>query len=112
MVLVLPAACSLQVPRSGSASPKPGSPGASAEIPVATPSPGQSAGAAFDGAHVFAVLAPAVGLIIVNTGGGVSEGSGFVVAHDAGASYMLTNNHVVSGATRAEVLLPSGPRGG
>jgi serine protease Do len=107
-LLVVLAACSLQVPRSGSTSPKPSSPGASAEIPMATPSPGQASGSAFDGAHVFAVLAPAVGLIIVNTAGGVSEGSGFVVAHDAGASYMLTNNHVVTGATRAEVLLPSG----
>lgn len=106
--LLVVAACSLQGPRPGPAGPKPSSPAAIAEIPVATPSTGPAPASAFDGAHVYAVLAPAVGLIIASTGSGVAEGSGFVVAHDAAASYMLTNNHVVSGATRVEVLLPSG----
>jgi S1-C subfamily serine protease len=57
---------------------------------------------------VYAVLAPAVALIIVSTRQGTSEGSGFVVAHSGGTSYMVTNNHVVTGATSAEVLLPDG----
>ena len=110
VALGLLAACSLQVPRSGAATPGPSSRGGTAEIPVASPSAGRTPApaAAFDAAHVYAVLAPAVGLIIVRSGGAVAEGSGFVVAHDAGSSYMLTNNHVVTGAGSAEVLLPSG----
>jgi S1-C subfamily serine protease len=108
-LLMVVTACSLQGPGSGLAGPKPSSRGATVDIPIATPSPGHApAAAGFDGAHVFEVLAPAVGLIIVNTGSGISEGSGFVVARDAAASYMLTNNHVVAGAGHAEVLLPSG----
>ena len=55
-------------------------------------------------------LTPAVGTIIARTAGtsSASLGSGFVIAHDGGNSFLLTNNHVVSGATDLHVLMPDG----
>jgi len=103
-------ACSLSNPGTTSHSPRPSGSASAGEIAVATPTPG-GAGATptpFDAVHVYSVLAPAVGLIIVSTRTGVAEGSGFVVSHQGGSSFMLTNNHVVSGASTAEVLLPDG----
>ncbi len=107
---LLLAGCSLSPARSAPPTPRPSPSGSEAEIPVATPTPAR-AGATptpFDAVHVYEVLAPAVGLIIVSTRQGTSEGSGFVVTHAGGNSYMVTNNHVVAGATSAEVLLPDG----
>jgi serine protease Do len=107
---LLLAGCSLSVPRALAPTARPSTSTGAAEIPVATPTPGVAGATptAFDAVHVYSVLAPAVALIIVSTRQGTSEGSGFVVARAGGTSYMITNNHVVSGATSAEVLLPDG----
>jgi len=51
---------------------------------------------------------PAVGLVIVTTRTGLGEGSGFVVANEGRLSYMVTNNHVVEGAAKVQVLMPDG----
>jgi putative serine protease PepD len=95
--------CSVQ-PSSGTPThPTPGQ----ASIPVSeTPAP--SAGSSFDPVHVAQQVLPAVGLVIVNTRGGLGSGSGFVVANESGVSYMVTNNHVVDGATKVQVLMPDG----
>jgi serine protease Do len=62
-----------------------------------------------DPAQVRAVLGPAVALVIVNTrSGGAMEGSAFGVSTSSTTTYMLTNNHVVEGAAKVQVLMPSG----
>jgi len=53
-------------------------------------------------------LGPAVGTIIAKEGTSNALGSGFVIAHDGSVSYMLTNNHVVAGATDLHVVMPGG----
>jgi putative serine protease PepD len=53
-------------------------------------------------------LAPAVGTIIATLQGSTGLGSGFVMAKDSAASYLVTNNHVVSGATALHVVMPGG----
>ena len=76
-----------------------------------------SAGAAGSAVAVAAALDPAVATIVVQTsvadrfGGtstGTAEGSGFVVSNSGRLSYLLTNNHVVSGASSLEVILSDG----
>jgi S1-C subfamily serine protease len=47
-------------------------------------------------------------MIIANSRVGNSEGTGFVVLSDASSSYMITNNHVIDGATKIQVLMPDG----
>jgi len=64
---------------------------------------------AFDPAHVVQVLGPpwrssSSGRVTAEAG----SGAGFVVAHDSAASYLVTNNHVVAGASRVIVLMPDG----
>jgi S1-C subfamily serine protease len=53
-------------------------------------------------------LGPAVGTIIATLQGSSGLGSGFVMARDASVSYLVTNNHVVSGATSLHVVMPDG----
>jgi S1-C subfamily serine protease len=53
-------------------------------------------------------LAPAVGTIIATQASATGLGSGFVIAQDAGASYLVTNNHVVDAATALHVVMPDG----
>jgi len=53
-------------------------------------------------------LGPAVGTIIAKEGTSSALGSGFVIAHDGSSSYLLTNNHVVAGATDLHVVMPGG----
>ena len=53
-------------------------------------------------------LAPAVGTIVALQQGATGIGSGFVIAHDASVSYLVTNNHVVTGATSLHVVMPGG----
>jgi putative serine protease PepD len=54
-------------------------------------------------------LTPAVGTIIARQGTSSSSlGSGFVVAHGSGVSYLVTNNHVVSGSNDLHVVMPDG----
>ncbi|HEV1992315.1 MAG TPA: trypsin-like peptidase domain-containing protein [Candidatus Dormibacteraeota bacterium] len=76
-------------------------------IPVVSPAPAMSA--AFDPARVVRVLGPAVAEILVTQSTGTRGiGTGFVIAHERAASYLVTNNHVVAGATRVVVLMPDG----
>jgi S1-C subfamily serine protease len=63
---------------------------------------------AFDPARVVRVLGPAVAELLVTTPTGRGIGSGFVIAHDKDASFLVTNNHVVAGATKIIVLMPDG----
>jgi S1-C subfamily serine protease len=58
-------------------------------------------------AAVSAKLNPSVGTIVVATQGGGGLGSGFVVSNSGGTSYLLTNNHVVTGATTLHVIMPN-----
>jgi serine protease Do len=76
-----------------------------------------SANAAGSAVSVAAALDPAVATIVVQTsvtdrfGGtstGTAEGSGFVITNSGGLSYLLTNNHVVSGASSLQVILSDG----
>ena len=98
ILLVLVAGCSTSLPHASQASP----------IPISV-APAASAGASgFDPAHVAEVLAPAVGEIIVNTSGGIATGSGFVIQAGGGTSYLMTNNHVVQGARKVQVLMLDG----
>jgi len=103
--VLLLAACTTHPLGSSRSSPSP-SPSPVVTIPVVSPAP--VAGGAFDPAHVVQVLGPAVAEIIVTLGSGSGIGSGFVIAHENGASYLVTNNHVVAGATRVVVLMPDG----
>src|SRR5205823_4386463 len=78
-----------------------------ASIPV-NESPAPPVGTAFDPVRIAQQVLPAVGLVIVNARGGIAQGSGFIVANDSRLSYMVTNNHVVEGAARVQVLMPDG----
>ena len=53
-------------------------------------------------------LAPAVGTIVATQSATSDLGSGFVIAHDSAVSYLVTNNHVVSGAVGLHVEMPDG----
>jgi putative serine protease PepD len=70
-----------------------------------TPVKSSSAGTAV---NVAQQLGPAVGTIIARESSSSALGSGFVIAHDGQASYLLTNNHVVAGATDLHVVMPGG----
>ncbi|HYW27345.1 MAG TPA: trypsin-like peptidase domain-containing protein [Terriglobales bacterium] len=112
------AACSSQA---ASPSPSPGRPQAagSPSASAAPPAPATAAAvgptsvAGFDAAHAAQVLGPAVGLVIStgvtgSRGTTNEEGSAFVISAQGGTSYLLTNNHVVEGARRVQVLMPDG----
>ena len=90
---------------SGQGSPRPGSSPSALPTPDTRPVPPSTA---FEPAQVAAILGPAVGLVLVTTARGGATGSGFVIAHDGGQSYMATNNHVVEGASKVQVLMPDG----
>jgi S1-C subfamily serine protease len=70
-----------------------------------TPAKPGTPGTAVSVAHE---LGPAVGTIIAKLTSGDALGSGFVIAHDSSVSYLLTNNHVVAGATELHVVMPGG----
>ena len=55
-------------------------------------------------------LIPEVGTIIARTGSSTSAslGSGFVIGNSGGTSYLVTNNHVVSGSNDLHVAMPNG----
>lgn len=107
--LMVATACTTH-PIGSRSSPSPGSlpsPTAVVPIPVVSPAPGTSV--AFNPAQVVQVLGPAVAeLIVTQVGGGGDIGSGFVIAHDTNASFLVTNNHVVANASRVIVLMPDG----
>jgi serine protease Do len=47
-------------------------------------------------------------ILVTQAAGTRGIGSGFVIAHEQGASYIVTNNHVIAEATRIVVLMPDG----
>jgi S1-C subfamily serine protease len=59
---------------------------------------------------VAQLLVPAVGTIIARMGGSstASLGSGFVIAQTTTVSYLVTNNHVVTGSSDLHVAMPNG----
>ena len=60
---------------------------------------------------VAKALVPAVGTIIARQGGsstGASLGSGFVIANTGSTSYLVTNNHVVTGSSDLHLVMPDG----
>src|SRR5215471_9519126 len=78
---------------------------------ASNPPPANTSGSTFDATRAAQVLAPSVGLIIATgngSRGGTSEGSGFAFSAQSGTSYMLTNNHVISGASRVQIVMPDG----
>ena len=64
--------------------------------------------AAGDAVSVASKLGPAVGTVVNRGTGATALGSGFVISHVSGVSFMLTNNHVVASATSLEVVMPDG----
>jgi len=78
---------------------------------ASNPPPANTSGSTFDATRAAQVLGPSVGLIIATgngSRGGTSEGSGFAFSAQSGTSYMLTNNHVISGASRVQIVMPDG----
>jgi putative serine protease PepD len=65
-------------------------------------------GGAGNAVSVAQQLGPAVGTIIAKAASASALGSGFVIGHDGSVSYLLTNNHVVTGATDLHVVMPGG----
>ena len=117
-LLVVAAACSNEPPAStGQVRTSPSastSPRTTLPSPAAPPGPTTTG--SFDAAHAAQVLGPSVGLVIASGGSssptgrnpGTAEGSAFVFRSQGGTSYLLTNNHVVQGARRVQVLMPDG----
>ena len=110
-VLILATACTTS-PAGTARSPAAVSPSAGSATPEASnPPPAATTGAGFDATHAAQVLGPSVGLIIASgagSRGGNAEGSGFAFSSQAGTSYVLTNNHVIAGASRVQVVMPDG----
>ena len=78
---------------------------------ASNPPPANTSGSTFDATRAAQVLGPSVGLIIATgngSRGGTSEGSGFAFSAQSGTSYLLTNNHVISGASRVQIVMPDG----
>jgi len=102
------AGCQAQLPVTTAPTTTRATPGV-ASIPVQQGTPPPVAGVTgFDAVHVAQILGPAVGMVIVNTSAGTAEGTGFVISSVGGISYLLTNNHVVEGGTKVQVLMPDG----
>src|SRR5215470_7736917 len=109
-VLILVTACTANQ-TSTTQSPAAALPSGSAAPPMSNPPPASTSGAGFDATHAAQVLGPSVGLIIASGAGargGNAEGSGFAFSSQGGTSYVLTNNHVISGASRVQVVMPDG----
>jgi S1-C subfamily serine protease len=107
------AGCQTSTPPSASRTPGRAASAAATSGPVlpVNPAPGPSNVGTFDAAHAAAVLNPSVGLIIASgagRSGSAAEGSGFAFSSQGGTSYVLTNNHVVQGARRVQVVMPDG----
>jgi len=109
LVAVLLAACSAATRQPEARSPARSSAAPGEAITISPqPKPPIPEGSSFDPQRVAEVLGPAVATVIVNRAGGTGEGTGFVAAHGNNVSYLITNNHVVAGATRVQILLLDG----
>src|SRR5262249_45849681 len=109
-VVILVTACTAKQ-RSPTQSPAAALPSGSTAPLASNPPPASTSGAGFDATHAAQVLGPSVGLIIASGAGargGNAEGSGFAFSSQGGTSYVLTNNHVISGASRGQVVMPDG----
>ena len=115
--VLLLTACSSQAGNSPTPTPRTGSPrptpSASGTAPAIAAAPGPTNAGSFDATHAAQVLGPSVGLVIATgvsgaRSNGAAEGSGFVFSSQSGTSYLLTNNHVVQGARRVQVVMPDG----
>jgi S1-C subfamily serine protease len=109
------AACSSQPATSSGRPPGATSPTPSAAVaaPPTAAAQGPTSVGGFDAAHAAQVLGPSVGLVIATGVSGArgttnSEGSAFVFSSQGGTSFLLTNNHVIEGARRVQVLMPDG----
>jgi serine protease Do len=117
-LVALAVACSNGTPaNTGQARPSPSaSATARATLPSPAAAPGPTNVGSFDAAHAAQVLGPSVGLVIATglpasqgrSQSGSAEGSAFAFSSQGGTSYLLTNNHVVQGARRVQVLMPDG----
>jgi S1-C subfamily serine protease len=77
-----------------------------AELRVST---GSVPGGPTTAESVAQLLGPATGTVVAQLAASQNSlGSGFVIAHDGGSSYVVTNNHVVSGAQHLHVVMPGG----
>jgi len=109
-VVILVTACTANQ-TSTTQSPAAALPSGSTAPLASNPPPASTSGAGFDATHAAQVLGPSVGLIIASGAGargGNAEGSGFAFSSQGGTSYVLTNNHVISGASRVQVVMPDG----
>lgn len=110
-VLILVTACTAN-PAGAARSPAAASPSSGSSTPQpSNPPPASTTGAGFDATHAAQVLGPSVGLIIASgagSRGGNAEGSGFAFSSQGGTSYVLTNNHVIAGASRVQIVMPDG----
>ena len=110
-VLILATACTANQAGTARSPAANSSPAGIATPQASNPPPAAPSGAGFDATHAAQVLGPSVGLIIASGGGsrgGNAEGSGFAFSSQGGTSYLLTNNHVISGANRVQVVMPDG----
>ncbi|HVB76378.1 MAG TPA: trypsin-like peptidase domain-containing protein [Candidatus Nitrosotalea sp.] len=99
--------CSLQIPSLRHPAPSASPSAAPTAVPVLpTTAPGVSS--AYNPVAAAQALLPSVGMVIVNVPGGESIGSGFVIQSSGNTSYMVTNNHVVTGGQRVQVLMQDG----
>jgi serine protease Do len=109
------AACSSQ-PAASTGQPRAAasaSPTAGVAAPATAAAQGPTSVGGFDPAHAAQVLGQTVGLVIASGVSGArgatnAEGSAFVFSSQSGTSYLLTNNHVIEGARRVQVLMPDG----
>jgi S1-C subfamily serine protease len=116
LAALLLTACASSQPATSSGRPQAtasATPTAGAPAPATAAAAGPTSVGGFDAAHAAQVLGPAVGLVIAtgvtgSRGSTSDEGSAFVFSVQGGASYLLTNNHVVQGARRVQVLMPDG----
>jgi S1-C subfamily serine protease len=75
---------------------------------MSSPGPALGSQTGFDAVHAAQVLSPTVALVIVSSSSGTSQASGFVIQSQGGSSYLATNNHVVQGSNKVQVLMPDG----
>jgi serine protease Do len=114
LAAVLVAACSSGTPvNTGAGRGASEPPASSVPAPAISAAPGPTNVGSFDATHAAQMLGPSVGLVIAtgvsgSRGSGTAEGSAFVFSAQGGASYLLTNNHVVQGARRVQVVMPDG----
>jgi S1-C subfamily serine protease len=115
LLLAVAAACSSQPasPAGQAQATASASPSAAAAAPPTAAAAGPTSVGGFDAAHAAQVLGPAVGLVVAtgvtgSRGTTNDEGSAFVFSAQGGTSYLLTNNHVIEGARRVQVLMPDG----